>query len=247
MRTATGEDNPGRALGALAWIAFRRGDRTRAWRLAERAATLSERDPWPALVFAIDRRDAASYRRIKERTRWDKYSSRGTPWPPILENYMSALDLRIEGRHDEALARLRDAVRHPPIGWAIESLADCLAEAYFELGRWDEARVEYERLARASPWIARYHYRLAQLADRRRDETTAVVEYQRFADLWRNADGDLPEVIAARARLAAVVTAAKTDDETSRKTNAESHGGFNSQVLSGPATASPERIRIAPR
>jgi DNA-binding winged helix-turn-helix (wHTH) protein/tetratricopeptide (TPR) repeat protein/TolB-like protein len=201
MRTTTGEDNPGRALGALAWIAFRRGDRTRAWRLAERAATLSERDPWPALVIAIDRRDAASYRRIRERTRWDKYSSRGTPWPRILENYMRALDLRIEGRHDEALARLRDAVRHPPLGWAMESLADCLAEACFELGRWDEARLEYERLARVSPWIARYHYRLAQLADRRGDEATAVVEYQRFVDLWRNADADLPEVIAARARL----------------------------------------------
>ena len=42
----------------------------------------------------------------------------------------------------------------------------------------------------------------AQLADRRLDEATAVVEYQRFLDLWRHADADLPEVITARARLA---------------------------------------------
>jgi tetratricopeptide (TPR) repeat protein len=153
-------------------------------------------------VLAIDRRDPAAYQRIKQRTGWKKYSNRGAAWPPILEHYMRALDLRIAGRDDEALANLRDAVRHPPLSWTMEPLDDALAETCYELGRWDEARMEFERLARLRPWVARHHYRLAQLAERRSDEATAIAGYRRFADLWRDADPDVPEVIAARARLA---------------------------------------------
>jgi tetratricopeptide (TPR) repeat protein len=198
---AHADQNASRGIAALAWIAFRRGDRARAWTLAEQAAAASPRDPWPALYLAVDRRDPVAYRRIKAQSAWEKYSNRGTPWPPILVRYMTALDLRIAGRHDEALAQLRDAVAHAPLGWAIDPLEDCLAQAYFDLERWEEARVEFQRLVDQRPWVARYYYRLGQLADRRGDHPTATALYRQFLTRWPQADADLPEVIAARGRI----------------------------------------------
>ena len=190
-----------RGLGALGWLAYRRGDLAAAWRLALEAATLSPRNPWPAFHVAIARQDRAGYRRIAGLTRWDEYSNRGAPHARIFQHYMWSLGFLIEGRVDEALTQLREAVRHPPIGWGVEPLHDSLAEAYFDLERWDDARAEYERLVTQRPWFARPHYRLAQLADRRNDPAAARGHYERFLEAWNKADADVPEVVAARERL----------------------------------------------
>jgi tetratricopeptide (TPR) repeat protein/DNA-binding winged helix-turn-helix (wHTH) protein/TolB-like protein len=196
MRAAP--ESTGRSLAALAWIAFLRGDNTRAWQLAERAA-LEYHEPWPATVFAIARRDGASYRRFKDQL-GSIYSNRGAPWPQILVRYGSGLELRASGRFDEAVEEMRAAVAHPPTDFGIVNFADCLAEILFELGRWDDAQREYQRLVNALPWVAPYHYRLGELADKHHDAAAALEEYQRFLSLWPKADRDLPEVVAAGER-----------------------------------------------
>jgi tetratricopeptide (TPR) repeat protein/DNA-binding winged helix-turn-helix (wHTH) protein/TolB-like protein len=204
MRVAP--QNGGRALAALAWIAILRGDKTRAWQLAERAV-MTYHELWPGTALAAARRDLASYRRFKALDT-QNYSDRGAPWPPILVHYASALDLQASGRIDQAIEELRAAVAHSPTDWGIENHQDCLAQMLFEVGRWEDAAREYQRLTNALPWVARYHYRLGQLADKRHDAATALDEYRRFLSLWPKADRDLPEVVAAveRTRTSSSVT-----------------------------------------
>jgi hypothetical protein len=58
----------------------------------------------------------------------------------------------------------------------------------------------------SSKWTAwlepRYVLELARLLDEIGDKEGARAEYQRFLDLWKNADDGLPELKEARAYLA---------------------------------------------
>ena len=77
-------------------------------------------------------------------------------------------------------------------------MEDCLANAYLELGRLDKAIAEYERILRLNSNypLARYH--LAQAYERKGLREQARAEYERFLQVWKDADPDLPEVVAAK-------------------------------------------------
>jgi tetratricopeptide (TPR) repeat protein len=68
---------------------------------------------------------------------------------------------------------------------------------------------EYERLFRIpftyeSAYFKHplHHYRLGILYERAGEGVKAKAQYERFLDLWKDADAGLPEVADARARLA---------------------------------------------
>jgi Flp pilus assembly protein TadD len=92
------------------------------------------------------------------------------------------------------------------VPYHLESLEDCLAEAYLTLGRLDEAVAEYGRVLGLSPAMGRARYRLAVALERKGETSRARAEYERFLQLWRDADPDVPEVVAARQRLGAAAT-----------------------------------------
>jgi tetratricopeptide (TPR) repeat protein len=48
----------------------------------------------------------------------------------------------------------------------------------------------------------RYHYQLAKLYEQKDQTKKAIEHYEKFLELWKNADADLPELIYAKARLA---------------------------------------------
>jgi serine/threonine protein kinase/Tfp pilus assembly protein PilF len=85
---------------------------------------------------------------------------------------------------------------------------DVLARAYKKNGELNKAIAEYERLTNFDPNIRgrllihpRYHFRLASLYEEKGWFEKATKEYEKFLEIWKDADKDLPELIEAKKRL----------------------------------------------
>jgi tetratricopeptide (TPR) repeat protein len=59
------------------------------------------------------------------------------------------------------LLRMVERFRRPQF-WNIDAYEDCLANAYLELGHFDEAIAEYGRILKLNPNYPLVHYHLAQ-------------------------------------------------------------------------------------
>jgi predicted Zn-dependent protease len=98
----------------------------------------------------------------------------------------------------EAIERFKEAlVQRAPL-WNFDAYEDCLANAYLSLSRFDEAITEYNRILRLNPDYPLAHYHLAQIYERRQQTDRARAEYEHFLQVWKSADVDLEEVVAAK-------------------------------------------------
>jgi serine/threonine protein kinase/tetratricopeptide (TPR) repeat protein len=86
-----------------------------------------------------------------------------------------------------------------------------LALAYFEKGDLEKAKEEYESIGMMTygrgnhgDIYAKSYYMLGKIHEQQGKKTKAKEYYEKFLDLWKNADPDLPEVDDARARLTAL-------------------------------------------
>jgi tetratricopeptide (TPR) repeat protein len=118
----------------------------------------------------------------------------------FLDYYRGTLALR-SGQTAEAIVHFQEALRHSPPLWNIDAYEDCLANAYLELGRLDEAIAEYERILRLNPNYPLAQYHLGRAYERKGQHERARAAYERFLQIWKDADPDLPEVIDAKKRL----------------------------------------------
>jgi tetratricopeptide (TPR) repeat protein len=105
------------------------------------------------------------------------------------------------GRNDEALEHFRSALKEGAPVYDVDPFEDCLANAYLQLGRTDEAIAEYERILRLNPNYPLAHYHLAQAYERKGEKEQARRYYEQFLQIWKDADADIPEVIAAKQSL----------------------------------------------
>ena len=91
----------------------------------------------------------------------------------------------------------------------IPFLQDVLARTYYLNGDLEKAIAEYERLITFDPKSndrrlihPKYHYRLAKLYEEKGLKEKAIGEFEKFLELWKDADKDLPELVDANSRLA---------------------------------------------
>ena len=90
-------------------------------------------------------------------------------------------------------------------------LKDVAARAYVKMGEIGKAIAEYERLTAFDPKRPErrlihplYYYRLAKLHDQKGQKAKARARYERFLELWKDADPGQAEVDDAKVRLAAL-------------------------------------------
>jgi serine/threonine protein kinase len=85
-------------------------------------------------------------------------------------------------------------------------MVDILPRAYMALGELDSSVAAYERAVDHAtcewPIFPRYHYRLAQVYERKGLNVKAIAEYEKFLKIWGKADPIYKEPADARLRLA---------------------------------------------
>ncbi|HVF48210.1 MAG TPA: tetratricopeptide repeat protein [Pyrinomonadaceae bacterium] len=194
-------DDRGRAvaLGAIAEVYWRKDDIDRAAATAREELSQFKYAVWNSLVIALHRGDRQSAERLEAQLFAPApFAHRGQAMPPrYLYHRRGYLALRA-GRGPEAIALFRSAVENPPLTWTLDPLEDCLANAYLELGMFDEAIAEYERILQINPNYPLAHFHLGEAYRKKGMAEQAHASYLTFLDVWKNADPDIPQVIAAK-------------------------------------------------
>ncbi len=194
-----------RAVGysSIAYVHWRKGDIDRAEQAAKKEMLYAKGSVWNSLVIALERKDGPKADKLKERLfeslpnpqRGARHDQR------TYDDFRGYLALRAKSNED-AVAHFKEAVRHLPTSSGIESYEDCLANAYLQLGKWDDAIGEYQRILIRNPNYHLAHYHMGQAYERRGDDDLARAEYAEFISTWKNADPDIPEVLDAKRRFA---------------------------------------------
>lgn len=202
----TGSDTA-RAVGYsdLAQVLWRQGDAVHADQAVRNETRFAKGAVWSELLLASERGEAARAGQLK--TRFLK-SFQDVPNPGrgsrderrSYDYYLGTLAL-YEKRPDQAIAHFQAALRHLPPTSGQDLYEDCLANAYLELGRLDEAIAEYQRVLRLNPNYPVAQYHLARAYQRKGQTARARASYERFLQIWKNADADTAEIVDARRQL----------------------------------------------
>jgi tetratricopeptide (TPR) repeat protein len=138
-------------------------------------------------------------------------------WVAFYITFLSA-ELALEGGFPEraiAIFKEKTALRNESMGfypsgilYNLPVMKDAVPRAYVRMGDIDKAIAEYERLIVFNPKREdrrlvhpKYYYRLAELYERKGMKSKAIEHYEKFLNLWKDADSDIPEVIEAKKRL----------------------------------------------
>ena len=204
IQVARDDKTRGRGYEYLAHVYLKKGDLGRAEAAARQATQCYKQAAWVSLPIAVARGDRRAVEKLKPELLASlsqaELAERG-----YLRIYYHCLGYvaQTSGHAEEAIKYFKEAVRHQPVYWNFDLLEDCLANAYLEFGWLNEAIAEYERLLRFNPNYPLAHYHLGQAYERQGKWEQARAAYQRFLEIWKDADRELPVVVQAKERLAA--------------------------------------------
>ncbi len=190
-----------RALGygSIAHVHWRKASLRRAEQAAQNEMSYEKGAVWNSLVLALERNDKLKVEQLKEKL-FERlpYPQRGARHDLRSHSYFRGY-LELKSEHpSEAIALLKEALRHPPPTSGIELYEDCLANAYLELGQVNEAIHEYQRILGLNPNYPLVQYHLAQAYERTGERERARTAYERFLQVWKSADADIPELMDAK-------------------------------------------------
>ncbi len=141
-----------------------------------------------------------------------KWNEFGSYWCVLLEGEINLA----QGPPSKAVQIFKDVSAPNPwyLAWSgfstyrLPVARDGLARAFSATGDLDKAIAEYRRLITFDPDSKerflidpRYYYRLGKLYEDKSRPGLAIQEYEKFLEIWKNADPDLPDLIDARQRL----------------------------------------------
>jgi tetratricopeptide (TPR) repeat protein len=126
------------------------------------------------------------------------------------------------GNHADAIAEFSKAIDLLPHQFSVDNLNDqalfleARARAYYVNGDLEKSREDYENIIALTVgrlhWgdiFARSFYQLGKIYEEKGWPGKAIENYERFLDLWKDADPGIPEVDDAKQRLAGLK---KTDN-----------------------------------
>ena len=78
---------------------------------------------------------------------------------------------------------------------------NALGEAYFKIGKLNEAAEKFEAVLEINPNYAQTHYLFGFVYEKKGRKEKARQHFQKFLEIWKDADENLPQLIDARKRL----------------------------------------------
>ena len=201
LQIASSDFDRGRGYNAIALVHLREGRLAEAERAA-RAALRYEKTAVAALILVtLDRGDFITAERLHKIIEQKLFVDRGAKGYLRAFYYLRGHFAEKGGHAAEAVESFKEALRHRPLLWHLDSFEDCLGNTYLEQNRLDEAIAEYERILRLNPNYPLAHYHLALAYERKGEREKAEATYRRFLETWKDADADIPEVLATKAAL----------------------------------------------
>lgn len=198
IRNAHADFERSRGYDCIAYVERRMGKLEKAQQTAATQRKYDKRAVDQLFLIALERNDLATAQKLKEEIELAQSADRGSrasQRPRFY--YRGAFDLD-SGRTAEAINEFKQALSHRAQTWDIDAYEDCLANAYLKLGRLDEAIAEYERILKLNPNYPLVHFHLARTYELRGERDQERTECERFLQVWKDADEDIPEVIFAR-------------------------------------------------
>jgi tetratricopeptide (TPR) repeat protein/DNA-binding winged helix-turn-helix (wHTH) protein len=201
IEIAPSDDERGRGYDCLALIYWRKKDYQLAAQAAQKASRCS-RFTWLQMMALADlgsltKAEEMNQHWLEQQTNTHRGRRVNLKWYHFIRGYIALK----RNQTDAAIESCKEATRHPAMSWTADPIEDCLAGAYLELGRLDEAVTEYERILKLNPNYPLVHYHLAQAYERQGQVEQALAEYKEFLRIWSDADPDIPEIILTKARL----------------------------------------------
>ena len=178
----------------LALLYAQKGDLIRAEKFARGESKFKQYRS--AFLIALARNDLQTAENLKENFSRLPNSAAESKQFAYFEGYYA----QKTGRHEAAFAQFKRVTNEPPFIWNNDGIPtmDCLGNAFLQAGRFDEAIAEYERILQMNAYypLARFH--LAQAFERKGQIEKARENYRLFLETWKDADADIPEIIAAK-------------------------------------------------
>lgn len=188
-----------RGWNCLIVIYLKRRDFVSAEKAADEALKINKEANRFAYIVAVEKGNMMRAKKLEETVLVKiKNNDRGARSNQRFDYFLRGYIALKKGRNEEAINLFQETLKRKPPIWNIEGFEDSLANAYFEIGRLDEAIAQYQRVLKLNPNypLARFH--LAQALEQKGLKEESRIEYLNFLENWKQADEDIPEIIIAR-------------------------------------------------